>query len=435
MIGSASPSIQFGLTGPNGYVAFSGLSASSNLITLPASGSYTLTASGGTGAYSFRIDQLSQTSLTLDTTYTGSLVSTGYAQLFALPVTVAGPLVVTLHDTRSTDRVELYAKIGSPPTRQTYDFTSTTLGPDQKVTIPLAAPGTWYFLVYGSRATAGSAFTLNATQPGPRLGSVAPSQAAAGTKVNLTLTGLSFQPGMLVSLAPAAGGASIAPTSLSIDSTTQATAAFDLTGVPAGSYSVSVKLTNGQTSTLAGALQVAATSQSNLVTNLILPSALGRHALATLYIQYANTGNTPIPAPILILDSADPDGSDRPLLTMDQSLLTTGLWTNTLPAGFSHSIQIMASGATPGVLQPGETIRVPVYYAGLQQPWDFRDTKTELELLVHDASDESAIDWSSSQSPHRSHQRRGRRSWQTSKPRSARPGVITRGPSPPMQPT
>src|SRR5262249_32298699 len=104
-----------------------------------------------------------------------------------------------------------------------------------------------------------------------------------------------------------------------------------------------------------------------------------------------------MPAPILILQSADPDNSDRPLLTLDKSRLVAGFWTSALPDGFSNSVQIYASGAVPGLLQPGEGVRVPGYYVGLQQPWDLSDTKVEFELLVHEAGDSSVVDWASLQ--------------------------------------
>src|SRR5207249_281587 len=84
----------------------------------------------------------------------------------------------------------------------------------------------------------------------------------------------------------------------------------------------------------------------------------------------------------------------RPLLTLDQSLLTQGFWTSALPKGFSNSVQIYASGAVAGVLQPGERIRLPVYYAGLQQPWDFSNDNTQnYEIRVHEAGDTDPIDW------------------------------------------
>ena len=100
-----------------------------------------------------------------------------------------------------------------------------------------------------------------------------------------------------------------------------------------------------------------------------------------------------MPAPLLVLASGNPDGSDRPFLTLDANRLTTGFWTSAMPEGFSHSVQFLASGAVPGMLEPGETGRVAVYYAGLQTPWDFSDTQVEFNLGVLQASDATPVDW------------------------------------------
>ena len=76
LVATGSPSLKFDLTGPNGYVGFTGLSASSDLLTLSTSGTYTLAATGFSGAYAFRLDQTSLTDLTPGVTYQGSLAGT-----------------------------------------------------------------------------------------------------------------------------------------------------------------------------------------------------------------------------------------------------------------------------------------------------------------------------------------------------------------------
>ena len=59
-------------------------------------------------------------------------------------------------------------------------------------------------------------------------------------------------------------------------------------------------------------------------------------------------------------------------MTLDASLQVSGFWTSATPDGYSQSVQFLASGATPGVLEPGESITVPVYYAGwLTSQWDW----------------------------------------------------------------
>ena len=221
--------------------------------------------------------------------------------------------------------------------------------------------------------------------------------------MTVTITGLGFAVGRVIvvsfDLVPVGGGASIPVQVFSFDFSTQLTARVDLTGATLGNYDLratqfSIFTGESYTHTLPGAFQVGTLALGKLQTQLILPAALGRHAVDTLYVEYENTGAAPMAAPILVLQSGDPDDSDRPLLTLDQSRVTQGFWTSGLPDGFAHSVQIYASGAAPGVLQPGERIRVPVYYAGLQQPWDFTDTGVEFELRTHFAGDATTIDWS-----------------------------------------
>ena len=57
-----------------------------------------------------------------------------------------------------------------------------------------------------------------------------------------------------------------------------------------------------------------------------------------------------MPAPLLVLSNPN---NDRPLMTLDLALVTQGFWTSAIPDGFNTSISILASGSTPGVLQPG----------------------------------------------------------------------------------
>src|ERR1039457_4332635 len=113
---------------------------------------------------------------------------------------------------------------------------------------------------------------------------------------------------------------------------------FDFTGVSSNTYQLT--LVQGTNS---GSLpiQIIEGGISKLETQLIIPGWVGRHAPATLIVQYANTGDIPMPAPLLVLH-----GSENALMTMDLTLMAQGLWTATKPAGFSDTVQILASGAT-----------------------------------------------------------------------------------------
>jgi YD repeat-containing protein len=301
---------------------------------------------------------------------------------------------VNLSDPNAADHTELYARFGAPPTRVDYDYVDSGAGPNHCLVIPNGAPGTWYFLVYAESAAAGHSFTILAASSPLVIQSLTPDHYGTGAAATLTLTGAGFDHTTTASLV-GSGSITYAPTSVTVDTYTQLTATFNLAGVSAGTYGVRVNRADGASFTLPNAFTVTAAGPANFQTHLILPSALGRHAIATLYVQYSNTGNVAMPAPLLILDNTN---GQRPLLTLDQSLLTVGLWTSALPTGFSNTITILASGKTPGLLEPGESVTVPVYYAGLQQPWDFSKTTVPFELLAFSADNAVAIDWSSLES-------------------------------------
>jgi len=113
---------------------------------------------------------------------------------------------------------------------------------------------------------------------------------------------------------------------------------------------------------------------------------------ATLWIEYANTGDAPMPAPLLKVH-----GTQNAFLTLDSSLAGRGLWTDTPPAGVTDTVTVWptGSGATPGTLQPGESGRIPVYYLGLQLPWDFSRPPIEFSVSTVTADSTEAVDWAS----------------------------------------
>ena len=237
-----------------------------------------------------------------------------------------------------------------------------------------------------------SPFTLRVSSASSLSTGLTPDRHSADPIATLTLSGSGFLPVTHVDLVASDGDVHAAQ-SVRVDSFSQLTATFDLTGVPEGDYDVRVTLFGGASDILPAAFHVEPAGKAKLETKLFLPSAFGRHSPDTIYVEYANTGTASMPAPILILQSADPDGSDRPILTLDATLRRTVFYGSSLPEGVSNSVQIYASGAVPGLLQPGERVRVPVYYAGLQSPLDFSDTAVELELLIHDAGDTSSVGW------------------------------------------
>jgi RHS repeat-associated protein len=403
LINASSSSLVFQMTGPDGWIGFQDLADDSELLTLPADGEYTLAVSvsrEATAAYAFRLDEFDPTTLTLGTSYRGSLLSSGQAELFQVPIDVTDPLVVVLDDSSAENRTEVYVRRGAPPTRREFHYHQSEVGADHIVTVPLATPGLWYVLVYGQSVAEPSDYTLQIAS-GLVVGELNPQQYGAVSAVEVAVSGAGFVPGINTSLVGSEGNI-YAAEAIEINSFQRLTATFDLSVVPPGRYDLRVTLPSGQSRVLPNSFQVLPAGEALLATDIILPPALGRASPATLYVEYANTGVAVMEAPILTLASNDPDGSDRPLLTLDSTLVAQALWSDSLPPGVGTEVQIYASGKTPGLLQPGESVRVPVYYAGLQRPWDATDEDVEFVIHIHAAGSSAPRDasaWKASMRP------------------------------------
>ena len=145
--------------------------------TLPDDGEYELIV-GGTqpGSYRFQIDEVESDRADARNSvrrhaHRGRLRA-------ALPCArrrYTQALSIVLDAASTTGHNELYAKIGSPPTRSDYQFASFTPGAvDQSILVPAAAPGDWFILVYGEAVPQPASFTLLARGADVFVNSVTP---------------------------------------------------------------------------------------------------------------------------------------------------------------------------------------------------------------------------------------------------------------------
>jgi len=279
---------------------------------------------------------------------------------FKLDLQSRGNFRLTLDDADDLGSNEMYVGLNQPPTPGQYDYRYPSAGADQQILIPGAPAGRWYVLVIGGSV---GAYTVRAeTMPDVVLTSVSPSSVGNAGTATLIIDGAGFDSSTKLSLV--GNGQTYVPTQLSVVSGTKLMADFDAPHIPAGDYQLQA---SGATPTLPFHVQEG--GQAYLEAHLTLPSWLGYHAPATIYIEYSNMGNVAMPAPLLVLTPTQ-NGRAAALLTLDGSRQTQGFWTSAIPEGFSNSVQFLASGQTPGLLQPGESRTIPVYYAGWQQPWD-----------------------------------------------------------------
>ena len=193
LISTTSSALRFSLTGPGGFTVFGDLSSSSGLVNLPASGTYILAVSAtqtATNAYSFQLQETTVTNLTLGTSYQGTLVGSGQAQLFTVQVASAGDLGIVLSDANANDENEVYLSFRTAPTRNTYEYRYPSTGASQVLALA-AQPGTYYILVYNNLVTSpGSSYSLVASAGAFVLAGLTTKEVANTQDDLLLLTGV-----------------------------------------------------------------------------------------------------------------------------------------------------------------------------------------------------------------------------------------------------
>jgi RHS repeat-associated protein len=395
--------LAFRLAGPDGSTLFTDQTTDSDVLTLPAGGAYTLSAyarTGGTGDYAFTQLSSTATDLTPGTPVSGSLAGQGYFRLYRLRLTAAGSLAFDLGGATADEHLELYVRQGAPPNRADFQYHSADPRQlHQYVLLPQAAAGDWYALVYGEPATAPAQYQLTATTKSLLVAAVTPNQGGTGVDTVLAVSGLSFTAGTTVALI-GAGGTSYAG-QVEVFSSAQLTVRFAANTIPPGTYSVRATQPGSGAAQLDNAVRIVAGGTPHLDVHLDAPATLPYHRLVSdLAVEYANTGDAAMPAPVITLHA-----SNHAFMTLDHSVLVGGFSTFQQPDAYSDTVQILAAGAAPGLLLPGETVRVPVYWAGQQlNPNGPREIHFQLTVSTADQTD--PIDWNalqaSLQPPHMS---------------------------------
>ncbi len=330
----------------------------------------------------------------------GTLTATDSSDYYYVQVNGGDALGLSLVGLAASGVNQLYVKLGTPPTRQDNDFKSVGDGnspPGQNQQLALTAPpdgGTYFILVYGSQINGSNPYRLTATTGpfivtglNPDRGSNR-AQSLSGSPIphTITLNGAGFDESTQVEfIGP--DGTVYSPTQTNLASSTAMTLDLDLPNWPTGTYDV--RVSKGTTEkTLPQAFKVAE-GFGHLETNLIVPSAVGFNIpiRQTIWIEYKNTGDAPMPAPLLELH-----GAFGARLTTDITAAIPTPGFGPLP-GTSDTIQVIALGssATPWILQPGESGRIPVYYVGLTQNAHYAPVSFTLGTLT--ADDNRPIAW------------------------------------------
>ena len=232
-----------------------------------------------------------------------STLAAGQSAYYRLEVPAGESLIVSL-DSVSADAVnEMYLRFGQMPSRSQFDFAyGEAFSPDQEIVVPGTRGGTYYLLVYGNSVPEGPAgFTLAADLLHFSIRHVTPDHGSNAGQVTLTLEGAKFAPDDVVSLVAPDASQRAASQVWWVDSGTL-WATFDLSDLIPGAYDVRLD-DHGLTALAANAFTVNSGAPGEVHMNLVTPSEVrpGWQGVAT--VEYANTGNTDVPAPWLVIST------------------------------------------------------------------------------------------------------------------------------------
>ncbi len=323
---------------------------------------------------------------------TGTLTDSNWLDYYEINTQDGNNLAIILDQLDPNASVDFFVSYERIPTVLDYDFrSSVNVQGNLQVTITGTLAGAYYVLVDGDQFVGPSSYDLMADTPEIVVTSINPDHHGVGSACTITIVGGGFDDSSTVEFI-GSDDSIWAPSQIRVISPTTMTVDLDLPAWPQDAYDLIVAKPGVDPHEVVNAFEVTTAVPAILDARVVVPSALGRHWYATLWIEYANTGEASMPAPLFKLH-----GSDDAILTLDSSLAGRGLWTNTSPAGTSDTVQVMAtgSGATPGILQPGDSGRIPVYYLGLKLPWDFSDGTVKFDLGVLTADGTEPINWAS----------------------------------------
>ena len=118
----------------------------------------------------------------------------------------------------------------------------------------------------------------------------------------------------------------------------------------------------------------------------------GKQSLLGETAQSSKNGTKLYPGTIFWETSKVITQKEGAILTLDKSIADTGFWTSNMPEGFSTSVSFLASGEN-GILLPGESGTVDIYYNGWQQPWDYSYPPVRWNLSYITTANTTTLDW------------------------------------------
>lgn len=201
--------------------------------------------------------------------------------------------------------------------------------------VSLPAGATVYVVVLGSSASA-QAVTVNVLDAALLLNSVSPASLPSSGMTTLTLLGANFATNAAVRIG------AIAAESVEWKSAEMLVATIDCSKLAPGAASAVSVVSGGETATLAGAVTVQAQQgRAELTAGIEVPDSVRQGRSMAIYVDYENTGNLDLPAPVL-------------------EVVATGVVFTVDGIDYTNRVSVMglSEEAPVGTLRPGEPQRL-----------------------------------------------------------------------------
>ncbi|RLE28064.1 MAG: hypothetical protein DRJ61_16855, partial [Acidobacteria bacterium] len=280
-------------------------------------------------------------------TVSNSFAGIGAAAWYKIELTSTQSVLVTLDSSADSGRCLLSAGYDAMPTVTNYDIRSAALNsPDARLTV--SARGrkrTAYLRLMPEKLDGTLGYTLNAAPSVFALESIGLDTAGNSGSASIPLSGSAFGSGMSVTLRPAAGVDIVAHT-VAISDATLAQAVFNLADAAPGVYSVIAALA-GQTAQLPDAFTIITGSGGMLETSVIVPETVRDGRTFTGYLEYRNSGDADLPAPLLTVQ-----GSSSGIKVWYQNASSSTL------SGVSW-LGVAQDSPLPAILGPGSRYTIP----------------------------------------------------------------------------
>ncbi|MEW6236197.1 MAG: choice-of-anchor Q domain-containing protein [Candidatus Omnitrophota bacterium] len=290
--------------------------------------------------------------LAIGETTTGILSTVDRMQLYLIEPSCENVLL-TLDSYFLEGQVEMYARLGKAPTRFHYDVydAQTSGNPRQELILSKSLSGEpWHVMLYGVNLPEGPVnYSMKADCVNLYLSSISPNSAVNRGDKSCTIKGAGFTGELEIKLKNSRGN-QIASSDYYIASNQQIEAWFSLANAPLGVYDLEVlRLSDNASVTLANAFNVSEGSIGpRLEAKLSVTDPLRVGMKYILWVEYANTGDSDMRAPILSISS-----SSGTLMSLSPG--------GPIDANPVWLLGVGQEGAAD-VLAAGKSYRIPIYF-------------------------------------------------------------------------